>query len=353
MGFNRNTPLNIVYGPRCYGGIDFRDLYQEQGLSKLETFVKHWRTNTQSSIHLRIAVSWAQYTAGTSTPIFTNTQMRLPHLESIWLKDLRNFMNKNLIQLELDDNCITPLQRIGDAHIMDSLLTSNIPNTDIKRINYVRLFLDVHTVSDISNATGTHLDEDLLHGRLEKSSSIARGHGANQERPAAIRTWQIWRAACRTFCLPNSWKLKQTLGSWTLPHQSLRRTWKYHYSPGNDCIYTGEKNMHREHPRNHLPYRFERFAQLQDIDFRLPDDMYPVDASVEHNTIRAVVCGGHCFPAMHPEPEDFHEYVERLPPSEKNVIAKCEFHIVSRRNSETTNRRIGICVQRRNSFTSS
>ena len=72
LGFNRTTATAIVYGPKSLGGIDLRILRHKQGLSKLEHLVKHWRNSTsEASQHfkIKIALSWLQYCAGTSTPI--------------------------------------------------------------------------------------------------------------------------------------------------------------------------------------------------------------------------------------------------------------------------------------------
>jgi hypothetical protein len=42
-GFNRNLPRAIVYGPKHYGGLGFTDLYTEQGIAHIHSFIRHTR----------------------------------------------------------------------------------------------------------------------------------------------------------------------------------------------------------------------------------------------------------------------------------------------------------------------
>jgi hypothetical protein len=78
-GYNRNTCRSIVFAPICYGGGGVISLYLLQGEGQILTFLKHWRTNTDTDNLLRIALSWAQLHVGTSACFLTNTQSPLPH----------------------------------------------------------------------------------------------------------------------------------------------------------------------------------------------------------------------------------------------------------------------------------
>ena len=72
MGYNRYSSLKVIYGPADYGGIELRSLYTEQGVHQMQLFLKHWRHNGPPGKLLRVAVSWAQLVAGTSTSILSN-----------------------------------------------------------------------------------------------------------------------------------------------------------------------------------------------------------------------------------------------------------------------------------------
>ena len=83
-GYNRNTDKIIIYAPYFLGGCAFFHLYDVQGYGQVKLFVKFWRSpNTQNGkMLLRIAMAWAQYSAGTGVFILVeDTTTALPHLE--------------------------------------------------------------------------------------------------------------------------------------------------------------------------------------------------------------------------------------------------------------------------------
>ena len=55
--------------------------------------------------------------------------------------------------------------------------------SEVTLINYARLYLDVHTISDIAEANGKYLDTAMIGGKLELASTESRGMGVNQPRP--------------------------------------------------------------------------------------------------------------------------------------------------------------------------
>ena len=174
----------------------------EQGLAKVESLVKHWRSNESDANRiLRIALHWNQYVAGIGTPILENTTAQLSYLETVWFPDLRDFLRETNTTIEVDEPGLTPIQREYDQHIMDHVLgLQKFSRAELKRINYCRLFLDVQTISDISTACGKFLSRDLLDGNPSFETSRAKGLRAVQKKPTCKRTWQLWRQACTLLC---------------------------------------------------------------------------------------------------------------------------------------------------------
>ena len=116
-----------MYGLSKYCGLDMRNLSHEQGLAKLEHLVKHfWSQTTQLSLYFQIALHWAQYNAGVSFPILQEPQLKLGHLESIWFKDLRDFLATHSMSLTITNPGIIKTQRENDCHLMDVIIQSNI-----------------------------------------------------------------------------------------------------------------------------------------------------------------------------------------------------------------------------------
>jgi hypothetical protein len=54
LGYNRNMPAAVIHGPSSLEGLDMCPLYEEQGASKIQHFLKHWRSQSKVSNLLRI-----------------------------------------------------------------------------------------------------------------------------------------------------------------------------------------------------------------------------------------------------------------------------------------------------------
>ena len=69
----------------------------------------------------------------------------------------------------LDDAYVPPIQRVGDFHLMDIIIDSGkFTATQISRINYCRVYLSVHTVSDITKANGVWIHPEFMNGDRSK-----------------------------------------------------------------------------------------------------------------------------------------------------------------------------------------
>jgi hypothetical protein len=224
-GYNRNTKRAIIYGPAHLGGANFRSLYSVQGVGQLLSFIKYWRSPCQAGKLLRIAVAWLQHTLGTSRSFLQDTSTRLPHMEAKWLKSLRDYLKHVKGNIEVDQKYIPPLERIHDCYIMDAIIDSHqFNNKEIQRLNYCRLYLQAVTLSDLAQASGTHLDMAMLRGCPDQCSSVSRWHHVTQGRPDD-KQWQLWRRANRIWSEEDG-ALKQPLKRWIVPVQHQRRQWQ-------------------------------------------------------------------------------------------------------------------------------
>ena len=280
MGYARSIPHAIVYGPQFLGGIGLRSFYDEQGSSKMELVLKHFRSSTMVTTQLHIALAWCQRMSGISKPILEFPSITLPHLETSFFPSLRAYLSSTNSALVLEKSHVTPLQRIGDFHLMDRVLEyGQFRPREIRLINYCRLYLQVHTIADLTTAEGTLVDPGFLYDQVSLLSSRSTDLEIIQERPSTPEAWTAWRKACSLWCNIDTGALYQPLGPWKFPSVSLRRSWPYHWDPptGRLWIRTPDGySSHRPFSRGPRGLRFHRHSN--NISTILPDSCFPTAA---------------------------------------------------------------------------
>ena len=221
-GFNRNTKKEILYGPLELGGANFRPLYVQQGVGQVLLFLKHWRLQSAAGNLLKVALAWFQQQTGVSYSILATVTTPLPHLESKWIKSLRDFLASTTIHLTVDDPAIPPPQRERDLHLMDVILESRaFTDAEIRKLNYCRLHLKASTLSDITNVDGITLDKAKLSGSVSFLSSVSHGDFIHQDKPSDT-AWQLWRRANKLWSRADG-TLFEHLGSWIVPSHTQRQ----------------------------------------------------------------------------------------------------------------------------------
>jgi hypothetical protein len=113
---------------------------------------------------------------------------------------------------------------------MDIVMESRLLTPkEIVLFNYCQHFLEVYTISDISEANGQYVDESYLrpephHTSLSKSLHLP----VRQPRPTCTKTWAAWHKAQQLWCNPvRARKLRVSLGKWLHHSPQLCRSWKY------------------------------------------------------------------------------------------------------------------------------
>ena len=198
-----------------YGGANFRSLYSLQGTGQVTAFLKYWRSPCQAGQLLRHSTAWAQYALGISKSFLMDVHNPLPHMEVKWLASLRNYLHHINGLIELDNDYVPSTERLHDFHLMDKVLRSEqFTAAEIRLINYCRLYLQVVTLSDITNATGDDLDPTLLAGMTNINSSQTKWHHFNQQRPPK-KAWALWRSANLIWSEANG-SLRQPLQHWLI-----------------------------------------------------------------------------------------------------------------------------------------
>ena len=273
-GYNRNTAATVLYAPLYLGGAGFFHLYDDQGYGQVKLFMKFWRSRTTTTGKLlRVAVAWAQFCAGIRSPILEDTSTQLPHLEAEWLSSLRQFLQDVQGQLELDTPFVTPLQRQGDAFLMDLAIQSGkFKPTQLRQLNYCRLYLNVLLVSDISNANGTNLNPETYRG---SPPDVTTKHKVNQKRPNS-KSWMQWRRLM--YILADGSKhhrLRKPLGKWLVSADKFRKKWTTLHDHASEKLFYLTPLGYTQHSKLSIDYDKEPDQDI--IHPRIPLHAVPVD----------------------------------------------------------------------------
>jgi hypothetical protein len=92
--------------------------------------------------------------------LLQNYELLTPHDESIWLSNIRNFMIEHNIKITKTIQAY-PLLRENDEYLMEKLLQLTKDAKEIRHINYCRLYLNIITISDITEPDGKYICSDV------------------------------------------------------------------------------------------------------------------------------------------------------------------------------------------------
>jgi len=124
---------------------------------------------------------------------------------------------------------VTPKQRIGDVHLMDTA-TSALAAKTLPLINACCLYLGVTLLSDLTNAEGTNIPDHYF-----------LGHPSPYHRHKGLFPYQdktSWRRLLKLFLLSTRNKrLKRPLGRWLKTGEDLHFGWKALADPVTDMVY--------------------------------------------------------------------------------------------------------------------
>jgi hypothetical protein len=217
----------------------------------------------------------------------------------------------------LDTPYLPQSQRHRNTHLIDLVVTPDAFPPEIQAIlNYCHLSLNVITISDISNAAGTHLVPGVEWGETEKFPSTTNHHLTNQPSPDVF-FWIYWQRLLHIIAHPDG-TLRTPLGPWMHDGATLHRTWNVYFDV-----------------RYHFLYRqtTDGLIQYELFDTRfingIPRDWTPSTTSVP---VSIEQLSTDCWQLTHPLailhhpspvciPETFHDYLAQLPLWEHHLFA--------------------------------
>ena len=177
LGYNRNMPSAVVYGPTDMGGIGLRDLYSMQGTRKVTTILEHVRCRTKLGLKLLTTIQWTQHSTGVGFNILQHPSRRIPPPNGdLWVRGIRQFLARSNCQLDLQQESFQPApRRVGDVTLIDLAIAEGLSDQQLLSIQHVRYYLRVTYVSDVYNAADDRvLDEVQRHQPIFRSAPVSR-----------------------------------------------------------------------------------------------------------------------------------------------------------------------------------
>jgi hypothetical protein len=156
LGYNRHFPRILTLAPQKYGGLQLPDLYHIQGSQQVTIIVKHLQQNTTLKTAIIQLIESYQIRTGILGSCLYNTKP-YPYIESSWLTNFRTYMHMTKSQIWATDIGQLHKLRQNDLSLMESFIELQINKKDLRILNNVRTFLQVTTISEISNNSGTKI----------------------------------------------------------------------------------------------------------------------------------------------------------------------------------------------------
>ncbi len=215
MGYNCNSPKEVIYGPKELFGFGIHDYYIEQGIRQLTALVGHIRQDSETGRMMRIELQWCQVQAGTAKHLLGDPSDQIDYIETCWIMSIRDFLRTYGLKVELSVTPIQTIQCINDEFIMDAFKArGGCTATELQRLNACRMYLQISRVSDITSADGKFLRQEVLVG-TNSTPYHSNTKWPRQSRPPKS-WWILWKKKLQGVFSTNgvSSVLRHALGAW-------------------------------------------------------------------------------------------------------------------------------------------
>lgn len=333
MGYNRNMPREVVYGPIQMGGLGMHDLYIEQGIKATTALMGHLReTNSYTGKMMRIELQWCQVQAGISMNLLEEPSIVLDYIETCWIMNLRNFLDTYGIHVNITCPDIPTVACENDEFLMDAfrLRGNNYGPDMMTQLNACRMYLQVQRVSDITDARGTRIRKEILDGSdCDHFSSTSRW--PRQGRPTKSM-WLNWKRAVKyTLSINgNAITLRTPLGKW-FSNEIKTDEWKTLLSTHDGTTYTKREDRDYDIHKWRATGRNGTSSVLRTESKTavLPDGLVPADMTpIKQKRYTGVTSRGSLqyttqFQDMH-DACTFAEYVAAQPQHVRSILIDCD-----------------------------
>ena len=264
MGFHKNYPKAVVYGPVFKGGLNMVDLTIEDGVRGITHFLHHMYSKDSIAKLIHISLQIMQLEADRGQDLFMDSSIYISYVTPTWITNLRSFMEQHNLRIRLKDPWKLTLQCENDQFIMEMFTVKKISSFKLFHLNCCRMYLNVLTLADITTADGLSIRQDIVECRLprDRKSPLV---WPNQPEPTPQQKSK-WKAGLLSCMLKSASRellqlTKLLLGQWL---GTFMQKWKFRYSVSTQQLW--EKRGHRwlihEKVSSH-----RRFVQCMEVGY--------------------------------------------------------------------------------------
>jgi len=154
---------------------------------------------------------------------------------------------------------VPPRQRANNVYLMEiAIQCGKFGPKDLRRLNHCRLWLNVVTLADVSNAAGTQVEDKFYFAeRLERDEIGCRnGQQVHQFKPNE-KAWKVWRRLLNKLCVTRyQRRLLRPMGQWLVTPAQMQRSWPFWINPTHPEVLFArhEDGTFTAHPRLMFSY---------------------------------------------------------------------------------------------------
>ena len=198
MGVVRTAPRVIIFAPSSLGGIGLNRTETDQVIDQVKMIIHHGHRDTIAGRLIRNTIQQLSCEMGIGGNPFEVDMKKVTYLtENTWIESVIRGCQRHSIKVTMREQWINTWSE-NDEFIMYK--AQNVTKgRDLMRVNKVRLYLQVSTLSDIMTADGKNIDNDILCGRKGGSPSPSRASYLWPNIPSPTKAEVlIWK---QTLCL--------------------------------------------------------------------------------------------------------------------------------------------------------
>jgi hypothetical protein len=191
LGFSSKLPKSIRHGPSELGGLGLFDLRTEMGIAQIKFLRDAILMGKEAGKLILYSLQYSQREAGITAPLLERPDIHIPYLTKTWITSLRQYLyNHNLTISITGTHCNNPKGQ-NDRCIMQPDLLKGYTATQQLNINRVRLYLQVTTLSDMTDDKGICIQPHYLRG--DRPTNFQASHYWPRQPHITTSQQRLWR----------------------------------------------------------------------------------------------------------------------------------------------------------------